>query len=68
MIHYFEIVNAEKEDYLRARNLPIEDFEDAVVASLAEKAGFDYIVTRNHSDFSGSPVAAVDPVQLLIAE
>lgn len=50
---------------LRARILPISDFEDAVVAAVAEASGCRYIVTRNNKDFTGSPVPAVTPTQFL---
>jgi len=38
---------------------------DALVASVAEVTGCDYIVTRNTADFSGSPVPAITPTEFL---
>lgn len=38
-----------------------EDFEDAVQAACAERAGADYIVTRNQDDFRSSAVKAISP-------
>ncbi len=48
-----------------ARQLPMPDFEDAVVASVAEASGSDYIVTRNVPDFAGPPVPALTPADFL---
>ena len=60
------IVHApDKALFQRARQLPIKDFEDAVVAAVAESTGSDYIVTRNVSDFRGSPIPAISPSEFL---
>ena len=48
-----------------ARLLKFRDYEDAVVAASAQKAGCRYIVTRNPRDFSLSPVPAVTPGEFL---
>ena len=37
------------------------DFEDAVTAAAAKRAKCDALVTRNPSDFKGSPVRALTP-------
>jgi len=60
----FAVVPQRKSTFLRARSLPLADFEDAVVASTAEQARCDLIVTRNVDDFQGSPVGAVTPREL----
>ena len=60
-----EIVPEGKPQFLQARSLPFSDFEDAVVASAAQLAGCERIVTRNVADFAGSPVPAVTPEELL---
>lgn len=41
-----------------------EDFEDAVQIAAAAKHGLDAIVTRDASDFAGSPIAVVSPLEL----
>ena len=51
--------------YLRARSLPLADFEDAVVAACAEKAKCACVITRNVSDFQKSPVTAMTPEEFL---
>jgi hypothetical protein len=45
--------------------LPRSDFEDAVVAVVAETTGSRYIVTRNVDGFVQSPVPAITPADLL---
>lgn len=49
----------------RALALPIADFEDACQVAAADRAGVEAIVTRNVSDFQGSPVPLLTPVQLV---
>ena len=65
LLRTFDVAEVGKAALQRARGLGFEDFEDAVVAAAAESARCDYIVTRNLRDFSGSPVAAVEPAELL---
>ena len=63
----FVIHPSDKTNFQRARQLPLKDFEDALVASVAEATGSDYIVTRNVPDFAGSPVPAITPTEFLEA-
>lgn len=65
LLAHFQVVPQDKEQFHRARTLSFPDFEDAVVASAAEAANCDAIVTRNIADFLGSPVPAVTPEELL---
>jgi len=65
MLTHFEIAAADKTSFVRARKMEISDFEDGVVASLAELTGCDFIVTRNISDFKKSPVKALTPEEFL---
>ena len=66
LLAYFEVAIADRAVLRRARQLPLADFEDAVVASLAEAGQCDYIVTRNVPDFAGSPIPALTPSDFLI--
>jgi predicted nucleic acid-binding protein len=66
LLDHLEIVPEGTDLLRRARTLDLPDFEDAVVASAAELAGCDRIVTRNLGDFDGSPVTAVTPAELLV--
>ena len=65
MLTHFDVASAGKQDFLAARALPVTDFEDAVVASLAAREGCDYIVTRNEQDFSSVRPPAIAPSDLL---
>jgi hypothetical protein len=61
----FTIAGPDKTLLLRARTLAIGDFEDSVVAAVAEAAGCDHILTRNVQDFADSPVPAISPTDFL---
>jgi predicted nucleic acid-binding protein len=63
----FDIHAPDKTNFKRARQLAVRDFEDAVVASVAEATGSEYIVTRNVPDFAGSPIPAITPTEFLEA-
>ena len=41
------------------------DFEDAVVAVVAETTRSKFIITRNVGDFAHSPIPAIAPVDFL---
>lgn len=45
----------------RALELPLADFEDAMIAAVAESAAATHIVTRNTAGFRRSPVKAISP-------
>lgn len=66
LLHHLNICPVGRYELERARSLGWPDFEDAVVAATAERAGCDYIVTRNIKDFAGSPVPALTPQELLL--
>jgi len=66
LLMHFEIGATDKAILRRARQLSLADFEDAVVASVAEATHCDYLVTRNNLDFVGSPVPAVTPTDFLL--
>ncbi len=55
LVGHFEVVAEDSTVFRRARELRFPDFEDAAVASAAEAAGCDCIVTRNTRDFAASP-------------
>lgn len=65
VLAHLEIGNMSPQDWQRARQMPLSDFEDAVVATLAEACRADFIITRNLPDFSGSPVPALSPTAFL---
>lgn len=61
----FEIAAVDEAVIRRALALEMSDFEDAVTAAAGERAGCDALVTRNLSDFSSSPLLAIDPATAL---
>jgi len=65
---HLEIVPQDRIQFIRARSLRFKDFEDAAVASAAEAAGCELIVTRNVADFGSSPVPPVTPEEFLLAD
>ncbi len=65
LLTYLEVVPQDKAQFVRARSLPMPDFEDAAVASAAEASRCDVIVSRNATDFEGSPIQAMTPGELL---
>ncbi len=60
-----DIAGGSERDLLHAIELPIPDFEDAMIAAVAESASATHIVTRNLTDFRKSPVRAVSPEDFL---
>ncbi len=53
------------EDVYAAMASDMDDFEDALVAAVAERCRMDCIVTRNAKDFRKSPVRALSPEEFL---
>lgn len=66
VLSHLEVVAQDKSQFVRARTLGFSDFEDAALASAAEAAGCECIVTRNIADFDGSPIPALIPEEFLI--
>ena len=65
LLSTLKVIPAGQKEFIRARSLNMADFEDAVVASLAEAGRCQYIVTRNASDFKNARVPAITPEELL---
>lgn len=65
LLEYLEVVPAGETDFRTARQLEMDDFEDAVVATLADHASCDVIATWNTEDFGGSPIPAKSPRAIL---
>ena len=66
LLQHLYVCPVGREELERARSLGWADFEDAVVAAAAERAGCTSIVTRNVKDFRGSPVSAMTPQEYLL--
>jgi len=52
-------------DIFSAAELDFQEFEDAVIASIAQREKADYIITRDTKDFTNSPVQAITPDKFL---
>ena len=65
LLAHTQVIPAAREHFLRARALNLPDFEDGVVAALAESSHCDYVASRNTADFTKSPVPTLTPEELL---
>ena len=66
LLKTYGVVSVTHEDCTTALALPIEDFEDALVAVCAKKASADYIITRDEKFLTeDSPVKVVLPSEFL---
>lgn len=65
LVARLDITGGSDRELLRAIELPVVDFEDAMIVALAESAGATHIVTRNLADFRKSPVKAIRPEDFL---
>ena len=65
LLNTFQIAAVDKNDCLKALDLDISDYEDALVSVCAQKAKAEYIITRNVEDFGKSPVPALSPQAFL---
>jgi len=66
LLKTYGVVSVTHEDCIAAQALPIEDFEDALVAVCAEKANADYIITRDEKFLTeDSPVKVISPSEFL---
>ncbi len=61
-----EVIAVGREQCVRATELPVHDYEDALLAVCAKQWGADMIVTRNTRDFRQSPIQAVTPGDFLV--
>ncbi len=59
------ILSVTKAEIKKAFDSQMNDFEDAVQAFCAEKAGAKLIITRNTKDYALSPVNAITPSDFL---
>jgi len=64
----FTIVSVDGDDCLKAINLPMGDFEDALIEVCAEKTNMDYIITNDHDFLIGTElsVSVINPVDFLL--
>lgn len=65
LMELLDVVEVNYERCVEAFDLPMSDYEDALLSCCAAKWGAEYIVTRNLKDFVGSPVKALTPGEFL---
>jgi predicted nucleic acid-binding protein len=65
LLDVFAIAAVDEAVLKSALQLSMSDFEDAVAAAAARRAGCDYIVTREPKGFRSSPVPALTPEAVL---
>ena len=62
LLRTYGVVSVTHEDCIDALNLPIADFEDALVVVCAQKAQAEYIITRDEEFLKSSlPVKTITP-------
>ena len=62
----FDIIGIEPNDCMMALNLPLSDFEDALIAVCAVKTNADYVVSRDEKFIKAqTEVTVITPKQLL---
>ena len=61
----FEVIDTAGMDCRRAIPSEVSDYEDAVMIETALRTEVDCIVTRNVSDYSGSPVTVYSPAEFI---
>jgi len=65
LIGWASVATTGTADVVRALEMAMPDFEDALQAAAALACGAQLIVTRNERGFKGSPVAALNPEAFL---
>ncbi len=65
LLRLVDVVPVGGDEFRDALALDMRDFEDAVQAVAALRAGADYIVTRNTVDFRGSTIPTRTPGEVL---
>ncbi|WP_434565280.1 PIN domain-containing protein [Thermoanaerobacterium thermosaccharolyticum] len=65
IIKIFNIIDVTGSDCEKALKLPMEDYEDALLAACAKRRKMECIITRDIKDFVNSPVRAVLPGDFL---
>ncbi len=66
MMDVLDVVDVTRNDCIKAFDLLIADYEDALLVHCAKRTKAEYIITRNTKDFVNSPVEAIAPEDFLI--
>ena len=65
LMDLLNVVEVSETDCMKAFDLSMNDYEDALLAQCAKRSKAAYIVTRNTKDFKDSPVEAITPDDFL---
>lgn len=65
LLVWVQVAAVNQENACRARDLPMQDRKDAMQVAAAEACRADVIITRNVTDFTGSPIPACTPEDFL---
>ena len=65
LMELVDIVDVTRRECLAALDMPMSDYEDALLSCCAKNWDAECIVTRNTKDFSFSPVKALTPEHFL---
>ena len=65
ILAWARVVTAGDAEARRARSLGFSDFEDAMQAASAEACGAHWIITRDTTGFTSSPVPVISPPDFL---
>lgn len=65
LLNSFEIAGVDKSDCVKALDIGMSDYEDALAAQCARRVKVERIITRNTKDFVRSPIPAITPGDFL---
>jgi len=65
LLAVFNVLDVTGTDCERAFDLPMSDYEDALLAYCGKRHKVERIVTRNTKHYRGSPIKAVEPEEIL---
>ena len=65
LFDFTEIVEVNKNNIIEAIDSNMNDYEDAIIDSIASRENAQYIITRNKKDFEYSKVKAITPKEFL---
>ncbi|GHU82184.1 DNA-binding protein [Clostridia bacterium] len=65
IITLLDVLDVNGTDCEKAFELPMSDYEDALLACCAKRHKADQLVTRNPKHFAGSPVHPISPDEIL---
>ncbi len=66
MLRFTQVISGGTAEVRQALALPMRDFEDALQVAASVSGHAQFIVTRNLSDYRGSPVPAIRPSDFLL--